>query len=212
MNRFMWMGLSVLLGTLAVPSVAGAQASGIQLRGVLTVGSTTYSADQSFDAVLGKHRQTVWGVGAEETFWKGMFAGLHFSPNSEMEGQRVFVFDGQVYELGIPVRIRVRPLDITGGWRFARGRFAPFAGGGVTFVFYDESSDFAEAGEDVSERATGYVIQAGADVALTDWVQVGGELRYRGVNGVLGVGGVSEEFGEDQLGGYTVAVRIVVGR
>lgn len=214
MNRFMWIGLSVLVTTLAIPSAASAQMSGVGVRGVVTFGSTTFSSDQSFDAVLGEHGQTVWGVGGEATFWKGLFAGAHFSLNSELEGERVFVLDGEVFPLGIPVRIKVRPIDIVGGWRFQfeNSRFSPFAGGGVSIVSYDESSDFAEAGDDVSESGTGYVLLFGADFALTDWLQVGGEFRYRGVSGALGEGGVSEEFGEDQLGGYTYSVRFVVGR
>ena len=155
MNRYMLIGLSCLLAVAAVPATATAQ---IQARGVVTVGSTTFAADQSFDAVLDTHRQTVWSVGGEVTLWKGVFAGVQFSLNPELEGERVFVHGGEVFKLGIPVRVRVRPVDIVGGWRFQSGRFSPFAGAGLAVVSYDESSDFAEAGDDVSERANGYVI------------------------------------------------------
>jgi hypothetical protein len=80
------------------------------------------------------------------------------------------------------------------------------------FFQYREDSDFATAGDDVNERKTGVVALAGADVRVLRLVSVGGEFRYRAVDGVLGVGGVSQIFGDDQLGGLSLAARFSVGR
>jgi hypothetical protein len=49
-------------------------------------------------------------------------------------------------------------------------------------------------------------------VRVVRLVSVGGEFRYRAVDGVLGLGGVSQVFGDDQLGGLSFAARFSVGR
>jgi hypothetical protein len=218
-------GFAAALLLAACPAIAHAQtepqteaqvptkkASGIKPRAVVTYGSTTYAATESLTAVTGTDSQQAWGFGGEVTFWRGLFAGVAYTMNPEFEGERVFVFENTVYKLGVPVSIRIRPVDVTAGWRFQFGRISPFVAAGGTIVSYEESSSFADATENVSESANGYVIQGGADVQVWRWIQLGGEFKYRGVTGVLGAGGVSEEFGEDQLGGYSAAIRIVIGR
>ena len=106
----------------------------------------------------------------------------------------------------------MRPVDIAGGWRFVFGRVSPYAGAGVSLIAYEETADFAASGDNVSESKTGPLFLAGVDVAVIRWLHAGAEFRYRSVKGVLGDGGVSDIFGEDQLGGYALAVRISVGR
>jgi hypothetical protein len=61
------------------------------------------------------------------------------------------------------------------------------------------------------ESSTGAAILAGVDVSLARFLRVGGEFRYRAVNGVLGIGGVSTGFGEDQLGEFAAALRVSFG-
>jgi opacity protein-like surface antigen len=131
----------------------------------------------------------------------------------KLDAQRVFIDQGTVFPLGIPVRITMRPFDLVGGWRHrSRNRVSPYGGAGIVFFQYREDSDFAIAGDDVSERKTGVVALAGADVRVVRLVSVGGEFRYRAVDGVLGLGGVSQVFGDDQLGGFSFAARFSVGR
>jgi hypothetical protein len=229
----------------------------LSIRGIVSFGMTTLTSAQSFDAVAGKHAKTTFGVGAEvQNIWKGVFAGLTYSPLS-LDGERVFVDGGTVYPLGIPVTIGVNYLDVVGGWRFLlkstkaappkpgqkppakdplpqvtgqpppqkppqpatkppqtkanSPRVVPFVGGGLTAATYKETSANSN-GDDVSEGATGFVVLGGVDVTLTRWVHVGGEFRYRAVNGVLGSGGVSQLYGEESLGGYAFGVRVTVGR
>lgn len=101
---------------------------------------------------------------------------------------------------------------LAAGWRFRAGRVAPYAGAGVVLLGYSEESDFAVAGDDVDERRAGALVLAGADVTVVGPLKVGGELRYRMVQGVLGAGGVSQLFGDDQLGSLAFALRVSVGR
>ncbi len=79
-------------------------------------------------------------------------------------------------------------------------------------VSYRESSSGAAPRDAVRETAYGFVVLGGVDFTVTRWVRVGGEFRYRAVNGILGTGGVSELYGEKSVGGYGFGVRIAIGR
>jgi opacity protein-like surface antigen len=90
----------------------------LAIRGIVSVGLTSLSSSQSFDAVAGTHSKTTFGFGAEiQNIWKNVFAGVAYSPMS-LEGERVFIDSNVVYKLGVPVDISVNSLDIVGGWRF----------------------------------------------------------------------------------------------
>ena len=132
-----------------------------------------------------------------------------------MDGERAFVFNDEVFQLGIPLKITMTPIDVVGGWRIGVGGRHPYAtylGAGVTSVTYKETADFAGAGDDVDERRTGFVALLGVEVSVSKWIHVRGEGRYRRVTDILGVGGVSAAFEEDQLGGFGGGVKFVIGR
>jgi len=216
--------LLILLAT-AAPALAEAQPRTqprtppppqprIGLRGYVTFGSTTLAATDTFDAVADTHSRSTFGGGVQVTYiWKGVFADVGASQLS-LDGQRVFVSNGQIFELGIPLEIKMRPVDIAAGWRFrfSRGRISPYAGAGLTYLTYEETSDFADADENVDESKTGPLVLGGVDVQIWRWISAGGELRWRRVSGILGEGGVSAEFDEDDAGGYSAALRISIGR
>jgi hypothetical protein len=186
----------------------------IGLRGYVTFGSTTLAASDTFEAVAGTRRRGALGGGGQVTgLWKGVFADVAGSQMS-LDGERVFVDGGRVFKLGIPLEITLRPVDVAAGWRFRllRDRLFPYAGVGLTYLHYEETSQFAAGGEDVSEGKAGPLFIGGADVRLWRWISAGGELRWRRVTGILGGGGASGEFGEDDAGGVNVAMRISVGR
>jgi opacity protein-like surface antigen len=144
--------------------------------------------------------------------WRSVFADVAASQTS-LDGERVFIDDaGTVFELGIPLEVTMRPIDVAAGWRFGFGRVSPYVGAGVTFLTYGETSDLSEGGEDVDESGTGALVLGGVDVQVWRWVFAGGEVRYRRVSGILGEGGVSAHFGEDNAGGVSAAVRISIGR
>ncbi|MGH9349480.1 MAG: hypothetical protein ACRD26_19690 [Vicinamibacterales bacterium] len=135
-------------------------------------------------------------------------------PRLRSTGKRVFVSGGQVFELGIPLEVTMRSVDIAGGWRFslARGRVSPYAGAGLSYLRYEETADSAQSGDDVRESKAGALVLGGADVRVWRWVHAGGELRYRRVRGIPGEGGASEAFREDDAGGLGAAVRVSIGR
>jgi opacity protein-like surface antigen len=106
----------------------------------------------------------------------------------------------------------MRAVDVAAGWRLVYGRVSPYAGAGVTLLSYEETSRGADSDENVSESRSGPLLLGGVDVTIVRWLHAGGEIRYRSVTGILGEGGASESFGEDNAGGLALALRISVGR
>jgi opacity protein-like surface antigen len=190
------------------------QQQGLGFRGYATFGSTTLAAKETFDAVAGTDSATTFGGGVQVTnIWKGVFVDFGVSQLS-LDGSRVIVVDDEVFDLGIPLDVKMRPIDVAGGWRFnlMRGRVSPYAGAGFSYLLYEETSDFADADENVDESKVGPFVIGGVDVQLWKWIHAGGEFRWRSVTGILGEGGASAEFDEDDAGGFSAAVRISIGR
>ncbi len=203
-----------LTGVFLLTLVSAAGAQGIDIKGYGLVGGMSFAASESFDAVLDTSSGVIFGGGAEVGLpWGGLYFGVGAWRFSE-EGERVFVSGSEVFRLGIPVTIEVTPIEVTGGWRFKNvsPRFVPYVGGGWSSYAYKETSDFAEAGDDVDDRFSGFHILGGAEFKLTRWLGVGGELAWTTVPDALGTGGASRAFDETDLGGVSYRLKISVGR
>lgn len=183
---------------------------GIRLVG--TVAADRMTAGEAFDAVTGSDVVQSYGGGVQITnLWRGLFVEGAIE-RSRVDGERVFVFNQEVFRLGIPTEITMTPIDAVLGWRVGFGRFFPYLAGGVTSFRYEETSDFADEDENVDERKVGFVVKGGVEVTVTRWIHLRGDLRYRQVNDVLGVAGASAAFGEDRLGGFGAGVSLLIGR
>lgn len=169
-------------------------------------------ATNSFDAITGSDTIPSFGGGVQAVdVWRRLF--VEFAAEySRRTGERAFVFNDEVFRLGIPVTIKQLPVDLVAGWRFPLGRVTPFAGGGATFLRYEEQSDFAEEDDNVREWKTGFVALAGVETRIIDAMHVRVDFRYRRVEGALGDGGVSAAFNETALGGMGASVKVVFGR
>lgn len=172
---------------------------------------TWFTAADSFKAIFDTSGGLFYGGGAQ----------VHFGPiyvdvgvsRFEKTGERAFVFEGDVFRLGIPDRITMTPMVVTAGYRFpVRDRIVPYVGGGVGSLKFEETSDFADADENVSERFTSYHGVAGMEYAALGWLFVAGEVRYASAPDALGAPGIAADFDESNLGGVSVAVKILVGR
>jgi len=207
-----WILAVVVLVTLGAPA---ASAQGIGFRGFGDVGGTRFAAGQSFDAVLGSHSGFEFGGGVETVLPSGIFVNLRAS-RFQKDGTRVFVLNDEVFDLGIPTTVRVTPVQVTGGYRFKVGRrqIVPYLGGGVGWFRYSETSDFADAGEDVSDTFTGYHLLGGAEWRMSRAVGISGEAEWSTVPNALGQtpSGASAAFDETDLGGVTFRIKVVVGR
>lgn len=173
-----------------------------------------FQASNSFEAVYDRASAPSFGGGLD------LIAG-HLFVQGEVTylrrtGERVFVFEGDVFPLGIGQELKLTTLAVNGGYRFgkASSRVTPYLGAGVVVAFYNEEpSEAGGADEDtVSENGTGGQAFGGVEFRVSRWLSAAVEGRYRYIPGVLGDAGVSKEFGEDNLGGGSVAVKLVFGR
>ena len=88
-----------------------------------------------------------------------------------------------------------------------------YVGAGLGRVRYREESPFAQPGDDLDTSATSYHVMGGVEVGLVKWVGVSVDFRYRYVPGLLGKGGVSAAFEEEDFGGayMGVGMRLMFG-
>lgn len=205
--------VAVAIAVMLLGSSADAQ-DRFTVRGFGDIGWTTFAAERSFNAVLGSDTGRVLGGGVEALLPRHVFVNLRASRFREV-GQRVFLFNGEQFDLGIPTTITVTPIELTGGYRFDFGwRLVPYGGAGLGRHRYEETSQFAEASENVSERFTGYHVMGGVEVRLATWIGAAAETQWATVPDALGTdpNSVSHEFNESGLGGATFRLKVVVGR
>lgn len=201
-------------GALLVSTPARAQSGEFMLRGFADIGSTTFKAERSFDAILGDNRGPIWGGGVEVVLPVPFFVDLRAS-RFKRTGERVFVHQGQQFDLGIPTTITVTPLTLIGGYRVDLGwRLVPYGGGGIGWHRYQETSDFAEESENVDARFRGYHLLGGAELRVAPWMGAAFEAEWATIPDALGThpDSVSREFIETDLGGATFRVKVVIGR
>ena len=211
--RFVCAAAALLLTLPPAPATAQDAPSStsprIGLRAYGVVDLNTLAAKDSFDAVLGTSQLTAFGGGADVVdIWKHLFARVAVT-RARKAGTRVFVANGQVFPLSIPLTVTMTPIEVGGGWRFAfsrDSRLTPYAGAAFLSMGYTETSSFAEAGENTSERFPGQTVFGGAEFRIVKWLVASGEAQYRRVPNALGAGGVSRDFGDTDLGGFTARV------
>jgi opacity protein-like surface antigen len=194
-------------------SAAEAQTSEFMLRGFADIGSTTFAAEQSFESVLGSPGGKVFGGGIEVVFPQHVFASLRAS-RFRRTGERVFLFGGEQFNLGIPTTVTVTPLIVLGGYRIDPGwRLVPYAAAGIGWHLYEENSDFAEEAENTRERFRGYHVLGGAEFRLVRWLATAFEAEWSTVPDALGQdpNSVSGHFSESDLGGVTYRIKVVIG-
>ncbi len=188
-------------------------ASHSSLRPFLVVGEQRFAAAQTFDAVFGSTRGTFLGGGGQVIVGR-WFVDVTAS-RFKKTGERVFVFEDQTFHLGIPLTVTVVPVEFAFGYRAPLGSapsVVPYAGAGFGTYRYQETSDFADAGEDVDERHGGYLLVYGVEFRVHRWIGVSADVHYTHVGGILGGSGVSKDLGEDDLGGVAARFRVLIGR
>ena len=218
--------LAAFLAALCVASNAGAQTrpvarrpvapkrQSLSVRGFADIGSTTFSASKSFEAVLGSARGTVFGGGVEVVLPGSVFVKLRASRFSRT-GERVFVFEGQEFRLGIPETITITPIELNVGYRFDFGSWlVPYAGVGAGWHKLSDTSKFNDDSENVNETFKGYHVAGGAEFRLASWLGAAAEAQWSRVPKALGQNdnSVAKTFNETDLGGTTFRVKFVIGQ
>jgi opacity protein-like surface antigen len=184
------------------------------LRPFFVMTGEKFAATQTFDATFGQSFAPFFGGGLELVFSEG--SGFYVDgavSRFKKTGQRAFRANGRNFPLGIPLTATMTPLELSVGYRFRTSpRVFPYVGLGVGSYGYKETSDFADAGENVDTRHSGYLAVAGAEVRVLRLVGIAGDVQYTRVHGILGNGGISRDVGENDLGGVAVRLRVTFGR
>lgn len=191
----------------------------VEIGGYAMAGLMNFTAADSFEVILGQPSGPIFGGGARiglplRTTFGGVFVDVG-AWRFHDEGERVFVFGSEEFGLNIPLEITITPLELSAGWqfRFARvPRFRPYVAAGLSSYGYKETSPFNTPAEDVDERFSGYHLYGGAEYKLTRWLGVAGEANWTTIQDAIGVGGVSAEFNETDLGGTSFRFKITIGR
>ena len=181
------------------------------VRGFGQISGIYFTAADSFDAVTGSSWGAMYGGGVQFGLSNGLFFQGSYE-RYESVGQRVFVFEDQIFELGIDNTVTVTPIHATVGYRQpADGGSVAYLGAGASWYRFQEEAAFALAGDNVDESKPGLHILGGLEFPLTSWFWVGGEGQWAYVPEVLGKDGISEAFAEDDLGCFTIRLKLSVG-
>jgi opacity protein-like surface antigen len=190
------------------------QSRSIHIGGYGMFGLMNFTAVDTFDAILGQPSGNIYGGGATVGLpLGGLFVDIG-AWRFKQVGERVFITNGEVFHLDIPVTITITPVEITAGWKFRwrNSRLVPYAGGGITLYGYKETSSFSTPAEDVDERFNGYHVIGGVEYKVLRWLGLGGEAAWTTIPDAIGTGGASKEFGESDLGGTSFRAKITIGR
>ena len=199
--------------TLASPAAAQ-DAPALSIRPFVMAAEQSFAASQTFDAAFGKTAFPFFGGGVQVVVHDRFVAEIGAS-RFQQSGERAYVSGGKVFRLGIPLTATITPFEVTGGYRFRLRRLPrvrPYAAAGFGSYSYRETSTFADPGEDVDTRHSGFVLNGGAEFRLHRWVGLAADVQYSHVPGILGLGGVSQQAGETDLGGVAARFKLVVGR
>jgi outer membrane protein W len=186
----------------------------VSIRGFFLATEEQFAAKTTFSAAFGKAAQPLFGGGAQVVFRDGIYVEVSGSRFSKT-GQRAFVFNGQSFGLGIPLTASLTPIETSVGYRFRLKKFRsviPFVAAGAGQYHYTETSTGSAAGEDVDASHIGYLANAGVEFRLHQWVGVSIDAQYTHIPGIFGLGGISKDVGESDLGGYAARFKVIVGR
>ncbi len=174
-------------------------------------GYGSFNASESFNAVFGSSSASFYGFGAEVRY-RRFFLQFNWE-KTDKTGERVFVSGSETFPLGIEDRLQVTPISVIVGYRFWRkGHLTLLAGAGIGSYGVKEEWDFALPTETVDESFTSYHLLFGVEYSVHRWVALRAEGQYTTVPDSAGVGGVSEVFGENDLGGPSFRIKLLVGR
>lgn len=207
------------LGLLSTPAFAqthvGSTRPAQDRVGILAFGSyelVHIASTKTFDAVFGTSKVNALGAGIDVVnIWRHVFLRVAASRGT-LDGERVAIVDSTVYKLGTTLTVDMTPTEVGAGWRFvssgAAARFTPYVGVAGVFLKYQETSAFAQSGDNVSETYKGVGAFGGVDVRVTNQIFVGAEGQYRSINSNPSSGSAADSFNEKNLGGAVVRLKL----
>jgi hypothetical protein len=177
------------------------------VRAAGLVGVEHFNASSTFKGIFGSANGVTYGGGVDIV--KGHLFVRADVTHFARTGERAFALNGQVFRLGIPLKVSITPVIGAVGVRgIVTRNVVVYAGAGAGSWSYSQSGD--DPDDSLSEQKTGYLGLAGAEWRVQRLVGIGFEAQYARVPKALG-GGLAADLGESDLGGATAAVRIIVG-
>jgi hypothetical protein len=186
----------------------------VRLRAFVLATEQRFAAGTTFNATLGSRNAPFFGGGVEVVMRRGLFVDATVS-HFNKTGQRAFVNNGEIFQLGIPLKVTLTPIEVSGGYRLriaGHARVVPYAGVGVGWYSYRETSDVASSGENVDTTHAGFLLVGGVEVRLQQWIRAAADAQYTVIPGILGQGGLSKDLSEKDLGGLAARIRVILGR
>ena len=181
-------------------------------RGFGQAGGTLFTAQDSFDAILGGSFGGQFGGGGQVVFPNGALVQVSFDRFSET-GTRALVSGSQVFTLDVPEKVTVTPITITAGYRGAPAAgLTPYVGAGVGWYQLEEEQLETTNASRIDTRHIGYHVVGGAEFPLLPFLWLAGEVQWATVPDAIGETGVSLAYDEDDLGGTTFRFKVIVGR
>ena len=194
-----------VLGLSAGPATAGELAAEVQ------GGYFGMTASESATAVFNSSGGLTWGGAGRYSFDLGVYVAAGVRTFSK-DGERVFVAGpgDPVARLGFPLSMRITPVFATVGYRLRDGKMiVPYAGLGGSLNLFREESEVAELVYEESKTKAGFHVVGGVEVGRGRF-RFGAELGWSAVPSAVGFGGVSEVYGENNLGGWSVVGKLVI--
>lgn len=170
------------------------------------------NAKRSAKAVFGGSGKVVLGGEVGAGLGRSFFVSLN-ARYTHRSGERVFVADASspAFPLGHPLTLNLIPVYGLVGYRFSpRRSLAPYVGLGPGLTLYREQSDVA--GETFTDDRTkvSFHVVAGLEFGSRR-TRFGAEAQYAFVPSTIGVAGVSQVYGESDVGGFSIVGRVVFG-
>jgi hypothetical protein len=188
---------------------AGATELALAVEGGLhSLSNSPSSAKAVFD---GSKSGPTFGASVRAVFRRSIFVAAdvrHFSKT----GERVYLADpnGKVFPLGHPLELRIIPVTATVGYRFRASRtLVPYLGAGGGLASLNEESTVGGVTEtDSRSKATAHVL-GGLEYGR-GLVRFAAEVSWSTIPNAIGLGGVSQVYGEDDLGGVSAVAKVIV--
>ena len=192
-------------------SLTGERTGQFLVRAFGRAGGTLFTARDTFDAILGRRMNSVYGGGAQIVLPSGTFVEVSVDRFSHA-GTLALGSGDHVFRLATPTRVTLTPVQVTAGYRVQNSRsLASYFGGGAGLYTFKEDSPFTSGTAPVSERSLGYHVRGGVELNVVSWLWVAGEAQWAMVPKALGNTGVSAIFQEKDLGGTTVSFKLIAG-
>lgn len=193
-------------GLLLISVSACAFSSGI--KGISLSGKVGYSyllyAKESFRAVTGSPGGFIYGAGAKVDLPYGLFltGGVDYFKKS---GSRVFVSGSKIFRTDIPLTSSILAVTAGGGYQlYRKEKFSPYVGGGMGFFRYQETSQAKVSIPKFEMNKVSFFLLFGLEFLKRSRMSFSVEGRWTYLPNMIGEGGVSHYYGEDNLGGMSL--------